>query len=80
MLIAAACRAVGDNAGAEMELAGAIPVFDRLNAVRDAAAARADLHLAARPSALTSREEEVLAHIAVIEDEPDIRALFAAVQ
>jgi hypothetical protein len=52
MLIAAACRAVGDNAGAEMELAGAIPVFDRLNAVRDAAAARADLHLAARPSAL----------------------------
>lgn len=65
MLIAAACRAVGDHDGAEMELAGAIPVFDRLNAVRDAAAARAGLHLAARPSSgLTSREEEVLAHIA----------------
>lgn len=65
MLIAAACRAVGDNDGAEMELAGAIPVFDRLNAVRDAAAARAGLHLAARPSSgLTSREEEVLVHIA----------------
>jgi DNA-binding NarL/FixJ family response regulator len=65
MQIAAACRAVGDDDGAEMELAGAIPVFDRLNAVRDAAAARAGLHLAARPSSgLTSREEEVLAHIA----------------
>ncbi|GAA2146628.1 LuxR C-terminal-related transcriptional regulator [Nocardioides koreensis] len=65
MLIAAACRAVGDDDGAEMELAGAIPVFDRLNAVRDGAAARAGLHLAARPSSgLTSREEEVLAHIA----------------
>jgi DNA-binding NarL/FixJ family response regulator len=65
MLIAAACRAVGDNDGAAMELAGAIPVFDRLNAVRDAAAARAGLHLAPRPSSgLTSREAEVLAHIA----------------
>jgi DNA-binding CsgD family transcriptional regulator/tetratricopeptide (TPR) repeat protein len=65
MQIAAACRAVGDDDGAEMELAGAIPVFDRLNAVRDAAAARAGMHLAVRPSSgLTSREEEVLAHIA----------------
>lgn len=65
MLIAAACRAVGDDDGAEMELAGAIAVFDRLNAVRDGAAARAGLHLAPRPSSgLTSREEEVLAHIA----------------
>ncbi len=65
MLIAAACRAVGDDDSAEMELAGAIPVFDRLKAVRDAAAARAGLHLAAAPSSgLTSREEEVLVHIA----------------
>lgn len=65
MLIAAACRAVGDNDSAEMELAGAIAVFDRLDAVRDAAAARAELHFAAPPSSgLTSREEEVLAHIA----------------
>lgn len=65
MLIAAACRAVGDDDSAEMELAGAIPVFDRLTAVRDAAAARAGLHLAAPPSSgLTSREEEVLAHLA----------------
>lgn len=65
MLIAAACRAVGDDDSAEMELAGAIPVFDRLDAVRDAAAARAGLHLAPRlSSGLTSREEEVLAHIA----------------
>jgi DNA-binding NarL/FixJ family response regulator len=65
LLIAAACRAVGDDDSAEMELAGAIPVFDRLDAVRDAAAARAWLHLAAPPSSgLTSREEEVLAHIA----------------
>jgi DNA-binding NarL/FixJ family response regulator len=65
MLIAAACRAVGDDDGAELELAGALAVFDRLNAARDAAAARAGLHLAAPPSSgLTSREEEVLAHIA----------------
>lgn len=65
MLIAAACRAVGDYDGAEMELIGAIPVFDRLHAVRDGAAARAGLHLAAPPSSgLTSREKEVLAHIA----------------
>jgi DNA-binding NarL/FixJ family response regulator len=65
MQIAAACRAVGDDDCAEMELAGAIPVFDRLNAVRDAAAARAGLEPTARPSSgLTSREEEVLAHIA----------------
>lgn len=65
MLIAAACRAVGDDDGCEMELASAIPVFDRLHAVRDAAAARAALHAAAPPSSgLTAREEEVLAHIA----------------
>lgn len=65
MLIAAACRAVGDDDSAETELAGAIPVFDRLNAVRDAAAARAGLRPAPPPSSgLTSREEEVLAHIA----------------
>jgi DNA-binding NarL/FixJ family response regulator len=65
ILIAAACRAVGDNDSAEMELAGAIPVFDRLDAVHDAAAARVGLDLAApRSSGLTSREEEVLAHIA----------------
>jgi DNA-binding NarL/FixJ family response regulator len=64
-LIAAACRAVDDDDGAEMELAGAIPVFDQLNASRDAAAAKAARHAASRPSSgLTSREEEVLAHIA----------------
>ncbi len=55
MLIAAACRAVGDDDSAELELAGAIAVFDRLNAVRDAAAARAALQVAAPPSSgLTS--------------------------
>ena len=65
VLIAAACRAVGDDDSAEMELACAVPVFDRLNAVRDAAAARAGLQLATPPSSgLTSREEEVLAQIA----------------
>jgi DNA-binding CsgD family transcriptional regulator len=64
-LIAAACRAVGDDDGAEMELAGAIPVFDRLNAVHEAASARAAQRVAPSPSSgLTSREEEVLAHIA----------------
>lgn len=64
VLIAAACRAVGDDDSAEMELAGAIPVFDRLNAVRDVAAARAGVHVAPSSSGLTSREEEVLVHIA----------------
>jgi DNA-binding NarL/FixJ family response regulator len=65
VLISAACRAVRDDDSAETELASAIAVFERLNAVRDAAAARAGLHLAAPPSSgLTSREAEVLAHIA----------------
>ena len=65
MLVAAACRTVGDDDGAQMELTGAIQVFDRLNAVRDAAAARAELRHASPPaSGLTSREEEVLALIA----------------
>jgi DNA-binding CsgD family transcriptional regulator len=63
--IAAACRALGDNDGSEMELAGAIPVFDRLGAVRDAAAARSGLlAVKDRSSGLTSREEEVLSLIA----------------
>jgi len=65
MLIAAACRTVGDDDTAELELAGALAVFDRLNAFRDAAAARAALHVVAPPSSgLTTREEEVLVHIA----------------
>ena len=65
MLIAAACRAVGDDDSAEMELAGAVAVFDRLHAVRDAAAGRAAQHAAAPPSSgLTAREEEVLVHVA----------------
>ena len=64
-LIAAACRAVRDDDTAELELAGALAVFDRLNAFRDAAAARAALQVAAPPSSgLTTREEEVLVHIA----------------
>ena len=65
MLIAAACRAIGDDDGAELEVAGAIAVFERLDAVHDAAAARAAQHVAAPPSSgPTAREEEVLAHIA----------------
>ena len=66
MLVAAACRAVGDEDTAELEVAGALAVFDRLGAIRDAAAARAAQHTAASPtSGLTAREEEVLAHIAM---------------
>jgi DNA-binding CsgD family transcriptional regulator len=65
MLVAAACRAIGDDDSAELEVAGAIAVFDRLHAVRDAAAARAAQHEpASLSSGLTAREEEVLAHIA----------------
>lgn len=64
-LIAAACRALRDDDTAELELGGALAVFDRLNAFRDAAAARASLQVAAPPSSgLTTREEDVLAHIA----------------
>ena len=58
------CRAVGDEDTAELEVAGALAVFDRLGAIRDAA--RAAQHTAASPtSGLTAREEEVLAHIAM---------------
>ena len=65
VLIAAACRTLGDDDSAELELAGAVPVFDRLGAARDAAGARAGLQAAARSaSGLTSREEEVLALVA----------------
>lgn len=65
MLVAAACRAIGDDDSAELEVVGAVAVFDRLNAVRDAAAERAAQQVAASPSSgLTAREEEVLAHVA----------------
>jgi DNA-binding CsgD family transcriptional regulator len=65
MLIAASCRALGDDDSAELEVAGAIAVFDRLGAVRDAAAARRAQHVPTAPSSgLTAREEEVLALIA----------------
>ncbi|HET7690715.1 MAG TPA: LuxR C-terminal-related transcriptional regulator, partial [Nocardioidaceae bacterium] len=65
LLIATACRALGDNDSAEMELASAIPVFDRLHAVRDVDAARVVQQRAPAPSSgLTAREEEVLTHIA----------------
>lgn len=65
LLIATACRTMGDDDSAEMEIASAIAIFDRLNAVRDAAAARAMQQPAASPaSGLTAREEEVLTHIA----------------
>lgn len=63
--IAAACRALGDDDGAEMELAAAIPVFDRLGATRDATSARAGSRDPGPPaSGLTSREEEVLVLVA----------------
>ena len=64
-LIAAACRALGDDDTAELELASALAVFDRLNAARDAAAAKAMRTVVTPPSSgLTTREEEVLVHIA----------------
>jgi DNA-binding NarL/FixJ family response regulator len=62
MLIAAACRAMADHDSAELEVAGALSVFDRLHAVRDGAAARAAQRVPS--SGLTAREEEVLAQIA----------------
>jgi DNA-binding CsgD family transcriptional regulator len=65
MLIAAACRAVGDDEGGRLELGGALATFDRLGATTEAQRAAALLASgASRPGGLTRREVEVLRLVA----------------
>ncbi|MFE0647956.1 LuxR C-terminal-related transcriptional regulator [Streptomyces sp. NPDC059534] len=67
MLLAAACRAAGDEEAARLELAAAGSVFERLGAVPDARRAAALLSGGKRrrlPGGLTAREAEVLRLVA----------------
>ena len=65
MLIAAACRALGDDEGVRLELGGALATFDRLGAITEAQRAAALLASgASRPGGLTRREVEVLRLVA----------------
>ncbi|MEU4064017.1 LuxR C-terminal-related transcriptional regulator [Streptomyces wedmorensis] len=68
MLLAAACRAAGDEEAARLELGAARAVFERLGAVPDARRAAALLSGGKRrrlPGGLTAREAEVLRLVAV---------------
>ena len=64
MLLAEAYRALGDADGAELELAAAAQVFDRLGAAPDAAAVAELRGDPAPPGGLTDREAEVLVCLA----------------
>jgi DNA-binding CsgD family transcriptional regulator len=66
VLIGLACRQLGDQDGAEMELDAARWVFQELGAVPDVARAQAlSRQAAAKPAGgLTARELEVLRHVA----------------
>ncbi|MFH8710417.1 LuxR C-terminal-related transcriptional regulator [Streptomyces zaomyceticus] len=67
MLLAAACRAAGDEEAARLELGTARAVFERLGAVPDARRAAALLSGGSRrrlPGGLTTREAEVLRLVA----------------
>lgn len=67
MLLAAACRAAGDEEAARLELGTARAVFERLGAVPDARRAAALLGGGSRrrlPGGLTAREAEVLRLVA----------------
>ncbi|MFC9791472.1 LuxR C-terminal-related transcriptional regulator [Streptomyces sp. NPDC127584] len=67
MLLAAACRAAGDEKRARLELGAARAVFERLGAVPDARRAAALLAGGSRrrlPGGLTAREAEVLRLVA----------------
>ena len=66
VVIARACREVGDEATAEMELDAARSVFQRLEASPDLKriARSSDASTAERPGGLTEREVEVLHHVA----------------
>ena len=64
VLLAAAYRELGDADAAELELAAAAEVFDRLGAVPDAALVAELRGVPALPGGLTEREAEVLACLA----------------
>lgn len=64
VLLAAAYRALGDADGAELELAAAAEVFERLGAEPDARAVAALRGIPALPGGLTEREAQVLACLA----------------
>jgi ATP/maltotriose-dependent transcriptional regulator MalT len=66
VLLSQACRLVGDDDGAEMELDAARSAFDQLGAVPDVARvdSLAGVEKAAAPGGLTAREVEVLRLVA----------------
>ena len=66
VLIASACRALGDDDGAEMELDAAMAVFVGLGSAPDVVNAESLSRLPGRgaPGGLTAREAEVLALVA----------------
>lgn len=72
VLLAEACRRLGDADGAELELAAAAEVFDRLGAAPDEAAVAALRGVPLRPGGLTERERQVLACLAAGRTNRDI--------
>ena len=64
VLLAVAYRHLSDADGAELELAAAAEVFDRLGAAPDSAAVAELRGVPALPGGLTAREAEVLACLA----------------
>ena len=74
MLIAVACRGLGDNDGAEMELDAAASVFSVLGARPDAIRAESlsPTAPATFPGGLTAREAEVLGLVATGRTNRDI--------
>jgi DNA-binding CsgD family transcriptional regulator len=79
VLLACCCRDLGDREGADLELAAARTVFEKLGAVSDLARLK-DLSTDGRSSrahGLTSRELDVLRHVAAGKSNADIaRTLF----
>ena len=63
-MLAEAYRQIGDADGAELELAAAAEVFERLGAAPDVAAVALRRGTVIRPGGLTDREVEVLALLA----------------
>jgi DNA-binding CsgD family transcriptional regulator/tetratricopeptide (TPR) repeat protein len=64
VLIAAACRALGDSDAADIELAAACRTFDQLGALPDLDRVRRSSRVEAVPGGLTPREVEVLRLVA----------------